>query len=201
MTAPIGHFRISDGSPNNEQNFTPPTSSPSTSANSEDQEVSESRLRTLTVRGSYHAESWRFVDGGEWGPALERRRRYASKLIGSVSDELRERQAIRENLEPDEVWLLENARLLQTRSQEISHALKSLQGRAVLGTGDVVVPRAYAVAMSFLQAVDLMFTEQTFSVYLAGIQQVESLCVADLGSETHAGTRPPGADSLPSQGL
>ena len=77
-------------------------------------------------------------------------------------------------------WLLENARLLQTLSQEISDALKYLRGPAVRGEENAVIPRAFALAAGFLQAVDLIPTERTLSHYIEGIQQVESLMMAEI---------------------
>ena len=122
----------------------------------ENQEASEVRMQRLTAQGIHDAESWRFVDGRKSRAAFVSRWRGVSKQIRNISRALRERQARGETLSADEIWLLENARLLQTLSQEISDALKSLRGPAVREEENAIVPRAFAVAVGFLQAVDLI---------------------------------------------
>ena len=114
------------------------------------------------------------------GAVFASRCRSVARQIRNVSRTLSERKARGDTLPTDGIWLLENARLLQTLSQEVSDALKSGQGLTVRGGEEAIVPRAFAVADGYLRAVDFVPTETTLSHYFEGIQQVESLMMAEL---------------------
>ena len=155
----------------------PPPSSPPVS---ELQMPPEVRIQGLIAQGIRDAEGWRYVDGGKSGAAFLSRCRRIRRRIRIVSRNLSERKARGDTLSAGESWLLENARLLQTLSQEVFDAAKSGRGLTVRGDGDTLVPRAFAAAVGYLRAVDMVPTEATLSHYFEGIQQVESLMMAEL---------------------
>ena len=179
MAPPVEKLRDCIRRPGGEGTSAPAFSS-SSCGETDIQELSDDRMRSLTAQGVRDAADWRFVDGTESRAAFARRWRSVSRQIRKVSRGLRERQAGGATLPADEIWLLENGRLLQTLSQEISDALKSLRGLAVRGEENAVVPRTFALAASFLHAVDLIPTERALFYYIEGIQQVDRLMMAEL---------------------
>jgi hypothetical protein len=142
----------------------------------------EIRIQGLIAQGIRDAEGWRYVDGKKSVAAFVSRCRSVRRRIRIVSRTLNERKARGDTLPAGESWLLENARLLQTLSQEVFDASKSRRGLTIRGEGGAIVPRAYAAAAGFLRAVDMVPTEATLSHYFEGIQQVESLMMAEFGA-------------------
>jgi hypothetical protein len=146
----------------------------------EKQEAPEARMQRLTAQGIRDAERWQFVDGKKSRATFVSRWRGVSKQIRNISRALGDRQARGSTLPANGIWLLENARLLQALSQEVADTLRSLRGLAVRHEENAIVPRIFAAAVGFLQAVDLIPSETTLSHYFEGIQQVESLMMAEL---------------------
>ncbi|MGO8792220.1 MAG: glucoamylase family protein [Terriglobia bacterium] len=137
-------------------------------------------MRRLTAQGIRDAEGWRIVDGRKSRAAFVSRWRRVKRQIRNLARDLRERQSRDETLSADEITLLENVRLLQTFSQEVSDELKSLRGLTVSKESDAAVPRAFAVATGFLRGVEVIPTETALSHYFEGIQHVESLMMAEI---------------------
>ena len=179
MAPPVDKPRDSFTRPDEEGAFAPALSASSPLA-AEEQDLSKVQTRKLTDQGIRDAEGWGLVNGGNPLAAFASRWRTVSTLIRNVSSDLQESQAKGDRVPASERWFLENARLLETLSQGISDTVNTLRGPAVQGEGNALVPRAYAVAAGYLQAVDMLFTERTLALYLAGIQQVESLTMSEL---------------------
>jgi hypothetical protein len=179
MTTPMGNLRESGGE-GIQHGFNAPIFRSTARTGSEDQKSSEVPMEKLTVQGIHDARSWGRVDGRKSGGELKGRWQCVSKVIRSVSRDLSEYQASGGTLAEDEICFLENSRLLQTISQEISNVLKPSPGLPVVGAGNAVVPRVYAIAVGILQAGDVTFTERTLSTYIEGIQQFETLRIAEV---------------------
>ena len=169
-----------DPSPGRSSGDDPQAPNPSVRETTEDQGPSEAQMKSLRAQGITDAESWRYANGRTARATLIGRWRRVRRLIQNTCGDLDERQAAGQRLTSDQTWLLENARLLHSLIPGISDALKSFRGLAVLGEGNAIVPRAYAIAAGFLRAGVLTQTETTLSRYLEGIQQVESLWMAEL---------------------
>ena len=137
-------------------------------------------MQRLTTQGIRDAEGWQFLDEKRSRATFVSRWRGVNQQIRNISRALGERQARGDTLPANGIWLLENGRLLQTLSQEVSDALKSLRGLAVRAEENAFVPRAFALAVGFLRAVDLIPCETTLSHYFEGIQQVKSLMMAEI---------------------
>jgi cyclic beta-1,2-glucan synthetase len=160
----------------------PPSSS---SSSPELKEENESRMQNLCVRGIHDAEGWRIVERDKSSPKLLITRwQNTVRRIRAVSRALGERQAKGETLTLDEVWLVDNVRLLRTLAEEVNSTLTSVPGPRVQDGGaedkSSIVPRTLALSAAFVQAVDLEPTEKTLSHYCEGVQQVDSLMMAEI---------------------
>src|ERR1019366_685482 len=120
----------------------------------ERQEAAEARMQRLTTQGIRDAEGWQFLDEKRSRATFVSRWRGVNQQIRNISRALGERQARGDTLPANGIWLLakENA----------------------------FVPRAFALAVGFLRAVDLIPCETTLSHYFEGIQQVKSLMMAEI---------------------
>ena len=154
--------------------------SPSGCTETVQEEAPEPQLQKLNVDGTRDAGLWRVVDGKDSRDHLATRWQSLNKLISDISRSLHQRQARGETLPADAILLLENDRLLHTLGSEVSATLKVFRGPAVKGEGAAVFPRAYAVAAGYLEAANLIVSESTLCQYLDGIQQVESLMMAEI---------------------
>jgi hypothetical protein len=76
----------------------------------------------------------------------------------------------RESVEvsPELVWLVENARLMRTALNDTRQTIKHVRRLPQIdGSSGEQTPRAYAIAKSYLQAVDFEFAKDSLSIYLA----------------------------------
>ena len=166
--------------PLREEGAAPATFGASSYAATEQPDLPEAQAQRLIAQGIRDAEAWQFVDSRKARAAFAKRWRDVKQAIRNATLCLGERQAQGEALSADEVWHLENARLLHTLSREITDDLKSLRGLAIREKGNTLVPRAFAIAVNFLPAAELRVTERALAIYLEGIQQAGSLMMAEL---------------------
>ncbi len=164
---------------------TPPTSEgygsgvwPSTQS-SRTENGNESRARSLTIRGVRDAESWKLVNQTRLSKEFSARWKALDGRIQSVCSNLNRRQASGESLPPGAIVFLENTRLLETAGQSVLDALNVLHAPGVLEGGGVV-PRPYQVAVGLLRATNGTFLEEDLDHYLEGVQQTESLTMAEI---------------------
>jgi hypothetical protein len=142
--------------------------------------ASEARVQELIGQGTRDVAGWQYVEAGKSGAAFVDRCRRVRKRIEIVARTLNERNASGDDLSVGETWLLENTRLLHTLGQGVLDALGSARGLTVRAEGADIVPRTFAAAVGYLRAVDMVPSEATLSHYLDGIQQVESLMMAEI---------------------
>ena len=82
---------------------------------------------------------------------------------------------------PELVWLVENARLMRTALNDTRQTIKHVRRLPQIdGSSGEHLPRAYAIAKSYLQAVDFEFTKDSLSTYLEAVCQKLALGMDEL---------------------
>jgi cyclic beta-1,2-glucan synthetase len=113
--------------------------------------------------------------------ALVRKLQEARSCHGARLQTLRNMASAGHTLRGDAAVLVENAAFLQIALQKLQAGLTS--GEALPEIEEAsggTVARAYAAAASFLRAVNYDFNEQAFEAYLAAIQEIAPLEMAEL---------------------
>jgi cyclic beta-1,2-glucan synthetase len=177
MKRPAEKTRESDGWEDGTESAFPPPTSP---AENGDQTSSEERLRRLALQGFRDAQSWKYTRSWQSCEALIARLKRVFRIIRDVAQALRKRQANGECLGTDETWFLENARLMQGISNGVGETLRSFRGPSVFEKKRVTTPRAFAIAVGYLEAVETTLDEESLRSYLSGVQQAEGLRMAEL---------------------
>jgi cyclic beta-1,2-glucan glucanotransferase len=151
--------------------------------NPEQVKQTEFRNGSLRALGTRQAQKWVTLTGDKRSKVLKPRWRKTQASIERASLLLREATPEERPVTEQQRWILDNARFLRGISKEVREALKSFQDLPSLRPSQErgeVVPRAYQVAFSFLIAAEFKFEEETFGKYVAGVQQVAALVMAEL---------------------
>src|SRR5690349_5518308 len=135
--------------------------------------------QTLTNKGADVAESqWsRFIDlGRETAHSLrpdQHHPRWQTNPRSLVKKSLDKGQR---EAGPERKWLLENIRLIRTARKETLDLARTLRKHPVVQTpSGNTRPRPYALASSYLDAVENRFSEEALTAFLEGFQQVSTL--------------------------
>jgi len=144
---------------------------------------SELENEWLRALGIHQARKWRRAKEGKHGKLLKTRWKKAETAtyvaLGRLTHAAQENQAITE----EQRWFLDNARFLRGVSKDIQTALKSLRKLPGVHPSPEqleVLPRAYQITRSYLQAVGDAFNEEGFGEYLNGVQEVVALGMSEL---------------------
>ena len=127
------------------------------------------------------ALSWKLLDGRKRMSALEAKWQNAEQSIAAALSSVRKAAESGHTLTGDSQTLDLNARLLRQALQgtkdapRLAHRFPQISAES---TGRL--PRAYAAARSYLQAVHHDFDENTFHAFLMAVQELVSLEMAEL---------------------
>ena len=143
----------------------------------------EFRNQWLRALGRRHARKWVAASPRRRRKVLKLRWKKTRAAVERASLLLQEATPEERPFTEQQRWIFDNARFLRGISREVRDALKSFQELPSLQPspdGAEIVPRAYQIASGFLIAAGFRFEEDPFSEYVAGVQQVVTLEMAEL---------------------
>jgi cyclic beta-1,2-glucan synthetase len=127
------------------------------------------------------AQSWKVRDKSARIPAFEAKWEEAAESIETRCEILRNLASAGNRLREDAAILLGNSDRLHQSLQRTKEAIRDVSKQPQLEITDGwYVPRAYAAVVSYLQAVDYEFDEQTFEQFFKAIQEAVPFDMAEL---------------------
>jgi cyclic beta-1,2-glucan synthetase len=127
------------------------------------------------------AQSWKVREKSSRIPAFEAKWKEVADSIETRCEILRNLDSAGNRLREDAAILLGNADRLRQSLQKTKKAiLEASEQPQVEVTDGWYVPRAYAAVVSYLQAVNYEFDEQTFEQFFAAIQEAVPFDMAEL---------------------
>src|SRR5215467_14342236 len=134
--------------------------------------AAEGHHGTLWTAAVQEARSWKVREDGKVAPVLKTKWEDAKLSIEANSQILRNAVAAGHKQGVDAEALLANSNLLRQCLEETDGvARKANELPAIEGGEWKNLPRAYAAAITYLNAVDYTFDEQTFVEYFSSIQK------------------------------
>jgi cyclic beta-1,2-glucan synthetase len=127
------------------------------------------------------AQSWKVRDKSARIPGFEAKWEEAAESIETRCEILRNLASAGNRLREDAAILLGNSDRLRQSLQRTKEAIRDVSKQPQVEITDGwYVPRAYAAVVSYLQAVDYEFDEQTFEQFFKAIQEAMPFDMAEL---------------------
>jgi len=126
------------------------------------------------------ARSWKLLEDRKGVPTFEAQQKNAEQSISAALSSVRRAAESGRTLVGDSQTLHLNSRLLRQALQETAEAPRMASRLPQLDAKTGRLPRACAVARSYIQAVNYDFHEDTFHAFLMAVQELVSLEMAEL---------------------
>jgi cyclic beta-1,2-glucan synthetase len=137
-------------------------------------------IGSLCSHAFKEAENWKSCKAVRRCSFLRRRWQQASRSIQKTFRQLSVLTSGKKKLSPESLWLLENTRLLQTALSDTRQTKDVKRLPLIASDTGEHMPRAYAIAKSYLQTVDFRFGIDSLSTYLEAVDQSVGLHMDEL---------------------